>query len=66
VLAAAEAAQHANGLAVGIDRNDRVRAIFVARPAVILDGLSGAILGDRRHAASILLRDRRQIVVTWL
>jgi hypothetical protein len=44
VLAAAVITRHAQWLRVGVDDNDGVDPIFVALPAMVLDGLSGAIL----------------------
>ena len=49
MLAAAEITRHAQRLRVSIDHDDRVDAIFVALPAVVLDGLAGTILAGRCH-----------------
>jgi hypothetical protein len=49
MLAPAEVARDAQRLRVRIDHDHRVRAVFVTLPAVVLDGLTGPVLAERRH-----------------
>jgi hypothetical protein len=49
MLASTEIARDAQRLRVPIDDDHSVNAILVALPAVVLDGLAGAILAWRRH-----------------
>jgi hypothetical protein len=55
VLAAAEITRDAQRLRMAVDDDDGVDAIFVTRPAVVFNGLAGAILAGGRHRAFDLI-----------
>jgi len=55
MLAAAEVARHAQRLRMRVDHDHGVGAIFVALPAMILDGLAGAIVTGLRHRTWTIL-----------
>jgi GNAT superfamily N-acetyltransferase len=57
VLAAAEITRHAQRLRLAIDDDHRVDAIFVTGPAMVFNGLAGAVLAGRGH------RTRRSYIV---
>jgi GNAT superfamily N-acetyltransferase len=50
VLAAAEITRDPKRLRGAVDDDDGVDPVFVARPAVVFHGLSGAVLAGQRHA----------------
>jgi hypothetical protein len=49
VFATAEVAGHAQRLRVRVNHDHRVDAILVAAPAMVLNGLAGAILSELGH-----------------
>jgi len=49
MLASTKIARDAQRLRVAVDDDHGVDAILVTLPAIVLDGLAGAILAGRRH-----------------